>query len=87
VRSSIFLVRHAQSVPPTPNGPNEYQRPLTETGIAQASQLADSLADLDPGVVVSSPYLRARSKPSILQLGNGTYPSTPTRAYESGIRE
>ncbi|MEV3963724.1 histidine phosphatase family protein [Nocardia sp. NPDC050193] len=59
MRSSIFLVRHAQSVPPTPNGPNEYQRPLTETGMAQANQLAGSLADLDPGVVISSPYLRA----------------------------
>ena len=59
VRSSIFLVRHAQSVPPTPNGPNEYQRPLTETGRAQANQLADFLSDLDPSAVVSSPYLRA----------------------------
>ncbi|WP_432421465.1 SixA phosphatase family protein [Nocardia carnea] len=81
MRSTIFLVRHAQSVSPTPNGPNEYLRPLTDIGRAQANQLAGSLAELDPSAVISSPYLRS-VQPSNLRPGNGTYGPTPTRGYE-----
>lgn len=87
MRSSIFLVRHAQSVPPTPNGPNEYQRPLTETGRAQANQLADFLADLDPSVVISSPYLRAAQtlEPAARQWNLPIHTDPRLREWDSGI--
>ncbi|WP_109529283.1 MULTISPECIES: histidine phosphatase family protein [Nocardia] len=87
MRSSIFLVRHAQSVPPTPNGPTEYQRPLTEEGRTQANQLADSLADLNPGVVMSSPYLRAIQtlEPSARQWNLPIHTDQQLREWDSGI--
>lgn len=87
MRSSIFLVRHAQSVPPTPDGPDEYRRPLTETGRIQANQLAGSLADLDPGVVISSPYLRAVQtlEPAAQQWNLPIHTDPRLREWDSGI--
>jgi 2,3-bisphosphoglycerate-dependent phosphoglycerate mutase len=87
VRTSIFLVRHAQSVPPTPNGPREYQRPSTEIGRVQASRLADSLAELGPGVVMSSPYLRAVQtlEPAARRWDLPIHTDQRLREWDSGI--
>ncbi|NKY36446.1 histidine phosphatase family protein [Nocardia speluncae] len=87
MRSSIFLVRRARSVPPTLNGPNEYQRPLTETGRAQANQLADFLADLDPSAIVSSPDLRAVQtlEPAARQWNLPIHTDPRLREWNSGI--
>lgn len=87
MRSSIFLVRHAQSVPPALNGPDEYQRPLTDIGRAQANQVAGSLADLDPSVVISSPYLRAVQtlEPAAQQWNLPIHTDPRLREWDSGI--
>lgn len=87
MRSSVILVRHAQSVPPIPNGPTEYQRPLTEPGRTRANQLADSLADLNPGAVMSSPYLRAIQtlEPAAKQWHLPIHTHRELREWDSGI--
>lgn len=55
----MVLVRHAESVPPRPGGPQEVHRPLTPRGAAAARSLAYELVALKPTAVVSSPYARA----------------------------
>jgi 2,3-bisphosphoglycerate-dependent phosphoglycerate mutase len=55
----ILLVRHADSVVPTPGGPGERERPLTDRGQRQAAGLADMLVGIGPRVVACSPYRRA----------------------------
>lgn len=87
VRSSIVLVRHARSVPPAPGGPGDYQRPLTERGRVQATGLTDCLADLEPGAIVSSPYLRAVQtlEPAARLLGLPVHIDERLREWDSGI--
>ncbi|NUS93873.1 MAG: histidine phosphatase family protein [Nocardia sp.] len=87
MRTSIFLVRHAQSVPPAPNGPDELHRPLTETGRIQANRLAVSLADLAPGIVLSSPYLRAvrTVEPAARRWNLPIHTDRELREWDSGI--
>ena len=55
----LLLVRHARSVPPAPDGPDEYQRPLADVGLRQAEALVDVLVSESPTRVLSSPYLRS----------------------------
>lgn len=55
----LLLVRHAVSVTPTLDGPDEHHRPLTEAGREQAVILAAALVGFGVSQVVSSPYLRA----------------------------
>ena len=52
----LFLVRHAQAAPGSP----DELRTLTPTGREQARALAERLAAERPDVVLSSPLLRAR---------------------------
>ncbi|MGI5220127.1 histidine phosphatase family protein [Nocardia sp. CA-290969] len=87
MRSSIVLVRHARSVPPTPAGPGDYRRPLTELGMTQATGLADCLAGLGPSAIVSSPYLRARQtlEPVAGLLGLPIQTDERLREWDSGI--
>ncbi len=60
---------------------------MTETGRAQANQLADRLADLDPGVVISSPYLRAVQtlEPAAQQWNLPIHTDPRLREWDSGI--
>ncbi len=56
----LLLVRHADSVAPTPDGPDEYRRPLTEKGCEQALDLVSALGHHGRASrLLSSPYLRA----------------------------
>lgn len=57
--ADLILVRHAESVRPTPGGPSEYVRPLTGEGLRQAEELAPEIVALQPDRIVSSPYLRS----------------------------
>lgn len=57
--TSVLLVRHASSVPPTTGGPNEWLRPLTAQGYEQAETLVQELVSQGPTRFVSSPYKRA----------------------------
>jgi 2,3-bisphosphoglycerate-dependent phosphoglycerate mutase len=60
---------------------------LTETGRVQASRLADSLAELGPGVVMSSPYLRAVQtlEPAARQWDLPIHTDQRLREWDSGI--
>ncbi len=58
----IYLMRHAMAVPRgTPGYANDAERPLTMEGHAQAREVAEGLRRLKvaPGVIASSPYVRA----------------------------
>ncbi len=62
----LTLVRHGEAAPPL-NG-NDYKRPLTERGHAQAQQTANFLKDiLKPDIFVVSPLLRAQETLAHLQ--------------------
>ncbi|MDM1756651.1 MULTISPECIES: phosphohistidine phosphatase SixA [unclassified Acinetobacter] len=62
----LTLVRHGEAAPPL-NG-NDYKRPLTERGHAQAQQTADFLKDIvKPDIFVVSPLLRAQETLAHLQ--------------------
>jgi 2,3-bisphosphoglycerate-dependent phosphoglycerate mutase len=83
----IVLVRHAESVHPTPGGPDEYHRPLAETGLAQAEQLVEELAALKPDRIVASPYLRAVQtvQPLAKALGLPVHTDHRLREWDSGL--
>jgi 2,3-bisphosphoglycerate-dependent phosphoglycerate mutase len=57
--SRMILVRHGDSVIPGPGTEDEYTRPLTPKGFAQAEALIPQLAQFAPAAIYSSPYLRA----------------------------
>jgi 2,3-bisphosphoglycerate-dependent phosphoglycerate mutase len=57
--ADIILVRYTQPLIPSPGGPDDYHRPLTEAGIEHAERLVEDLAQVKPGPIASSPYLRA----------------------------
>ncbi|MFD6162010.1 histidine phosphatase family protein [Nocardia sp. NPDC060256] len=59
MRSTLVLVRHAQPFIPQQGGPDDYERPLTDQGVAQPERLVDELIALPPCGIASSPYLRA----------------------------
>jgi 2,3-bisphosphoglycerate-dependent phosphoglycerate mutase len=59
MHTDVVLVRHALSIPPTADGPDELTRPLADGGLQQALELVEILATLSPAAVWSSPYRRA----------------------------
>jgi phosphohistidine phosphatase len=59
----LYLIRHADALPLGEGGVMEdADRPLSETGNAQVKSLAESLQrhDIHPGILATSPLLRAR---------------------------
>jgi 8-oxo-dGTP diphosphatase len=54
----LYLVRHAKASSRSRWPADDRLRPLTDKGRAQSSSLADRLAPLATGELVSSPYLR-----------------------------
>jgi 2,3-bisphosphoglycerate-dependent phosphoglycerate mutase len=84
---TLLLVRHAASVPPTPGGPSEHERPLSALGLAQADALAPVVAAYGPSRVLSSPYLRAVQTvaPAAERLGLPVEPRDALREWASGI--
>ncbi|MGI6415154.1 MAG: SixA phosphatase family protein [Thermoguttaceae bacterium] len=64
----LYIVRHAAAVPyGDPDWP-DFDRPLTEKGIARFSQFIQALATADfaPGIVATSPLVRCRQTAEIL---------------------
>lgn len=60
---NLYLIRHADAVPLGEQGmTDDEQRPLTDTGLAQARNLATGLQQhgIQLNLVLSSPLLRAR---------------------------
>lgn len=80
-------MRHAVSVIPTLGGPDDDHRPLTAEGVAQAAQLVDQLASLEPTAVYSSPYLRSVQtvEPTARALGMSVRVEPDLREWESGL--
>jgi 2,3-bisphosphoglycerate-dependent phosphoglycerate mutase len=83
-----FFVRHAKPVIPRPGGPDDYHRPLTREGKAQAEQLVDELAKLKPTLIASSPYLRAIQtvEPLARAIGIPVRTDHDLREWDSGCR-
>jgi 2,3-bisphosphoglycerate-dependent phosphoglycerate mutase len=72
---------------PYPGGPDDYHRPLTETGLAQASRLVEELAAIKPDLIAASPYLRAVQtiQPLADALGMPVHTDHALREWDSGI--
>ena len=85
--ATLVLVRHATSVVPTPDGPDELTRPLRDTGLVQARELAPELIALRPTAVLSSPYLRAVQtvQPTADALGWTVGTRWDLREWDSGL--
>ena len=83
----LLLVRHAESVPPTPGGPGELDRPLSTRGVEQARALVDELAGHAPRRVPSSPYARAVAtvRPTADRLGLPVGLRQDLREWHSGL--
>ena len=65
----IYLIRHSNAVDPgTPGYEDDSLRPLTEKGHDKMKTIASALKELDvqPDLIVSSPYIRARQTAEIL---------------------
>ena len=64
----LYLVRHAIAEAGIPNHEDDSLRPLTEKGREKMKKIANTLKTLDvePDLIVSSPYLRASQTASIL---------------------
>ena len=65
----IYLIRHSNAIDPgTPGYEDDSLRPLTEKGHDKMKTIASALKELDvqPDLIVSSPYIRARQTAEIL---------------------
>lgn len=87
MRAEVVLVRHARPLLPTPNGPDDHHRPLTEAGLAQAERLVEDLAAIKPALIASSPYLRAVQtvEPTARALGMPVETRHDLREWDSGL--
>jgi phosphohistidine phosphatase len=63
----LFLVRHAHS---DPGDPDEL-RPLSARGREQARELAERLVAVEPGLILTSPLLRARETAAAIATATG----------------
>ncbi|WP_447007220.1 histidine phosphatase family protein [Saccharothrix isguenensis] len=87
MRAELILVRHAEPLLPSPGGPDDYHRQLTEVGIAQAERLIDGLVQTMPSVIASSPYLRAMQtvEPTARATGMTIQTHHDLREWDSGL--
>jgi 2,3-bisphosphoglycerate-dependent phosphoglycerate mutase len=87
-RLRILLVRHAEPVVATLDGPAEPLRPLTERGHRQAEALAEELCAARPHTIVSSPYRRALDtvRPAADRIGLGIELLDDLCEWRSGLR-
>jgi 2,3-bisphosphoglycerate-dependent phosphoglycerate mutase len=87
VWTDVVLVRHAQAVVRTADGPEEPDRPLTAEGRRQALGLVETLSGLGPVAVWSSPYRRAVQtvEPTARALGLAVGTRWELREWEDGL--
>ncbi len=80
----VLLVRHAEAEIPRVGGPDEYHRPLSARGSAQAQRL---LGLPRPDAVFSSPYLRAVQtvQPLADAFGLAVRTDHELREWDSGL--
>jgi 2,3-bisphosphoglycerate-dependent phosphoglycerate mutase len=84
----ILVVRHAEPVVATVDGPAEPLRPLTGRGRRQAEDLAEALCAARPHTIVSSPYRRAVDtvQPAAARLGLEVGLLDDLHEWRSGLR-
>jgi 2,3-bisphosphoglycerate-dependent phosphoglycerate mutase len=84
---TVYLVRHAAPVIPTPEGPDDMHRPLSAEGCEQARRLAPWLVALEPTRFASSPYPRAVQtiEPAARQCGLPVQTDRRLREWDSGL--
>lgn len=84
---TIYLVRHAVPIIPSPDGPDDMHRPLTAEGFAQADELAATLVALQPTLFVSSPYPRAVQTiaPAAVRCGLPVITDSRLREWHNGL--
>jgi 2,3-bisphosphoglycerate-dependent phosphoglycerate mutase len=87
VDTEVVLVRHASSIPPTAEGPDELTRPLADNGLQQALELVETLTKLRPVAVWSSPYRRAIQtvEPTAQALGLPVRTRLQLREWNDGL--
>jgi 2,3-bisphosphoglycerate-dependent phosphoglycerate mutase len=87
MRADIVLVRHAKSMIPYPGGPDDYHRPLTDEGLAQAERLVEDLAQAEPSLIASSPYPRATQtvEPTARAMKMSVHTDHDLREWDSGL--
>jgi 2,3-bisphosphoglycerate-dependent phosphoglycerate mutase len=87
LHTDVVLVRHACSVPPTADGPDELTRPLTPDGRQQALDLVAQLTEPRPAAVWSSPYRRAIQtvQPAAQTLGLPIRTRWELREWDDGL--
>lgn len=78
----LYLVRHAKAGSRSTWEGDDRERPLTDAGRHQAQALADRLASLATGLLVSSPYLRCRQTLDPLAARRGTTVASDERLAE-----
>jgi 2,3-bisphosphoglycerate-dependent phosphoglycerate mutase len=85
--TEILLVRHARSVRPTADGPDEFTRSLTPDGLRQADELVAVLTEPRPAAVWSSPYRRAIQtvRPTAQALGLPVHTDVELREWDDGL--
>ncbi|MDQ3610893.1 MAG: histidine phosphatase family protein [Actinomycetota bacterium] len=83
----LLLVRHATSVPPACDGPEEYERPLNPLGMQQVKAVTEVLLAHSPDRVVSSPYRRSVQTvtPTADALGRRVETHDALREWNAGI--
>lgn len=86
-QTEVVLVRHAMSVPPTADGPDQFVRPLTPEGLRQAQELVRDLVAPTPVAVWGSPYLRAVQtvQPTASALGLAVQTLWDLREWDDGL--
>ena len=87
MQTDVVMVRHALSIPATADGPDELTRPLAAEGLRQAIELVDTLAELRPVAVWSSPYRRAIQtvEPTAQALGLDVHTRWELREWDDGL--
>ncbi|HEX4222131.1 MAG TPA: histidine phosphatase family protein [Pseudonocardiaceae bacterium] len=62
---------------------------MTEAGIAQAELLVDDLAQTEPSLIASSPYLRAVQtvEPTARAVGMPVHTEHDLREWDSGLKQ
>ncbi|WP_019157441.1 SixA phosphatase family protein [Brevibacterium senegalense] len=86
----LVLARHAHTVPAIDAGTNDFDRPLSNAGLAQARRMGEFLASAavpgtrDIDTVIASPALRTRTTAEVVA---GLLPASPADGAGSGTPE
>jgi 2,3-bisphosphoglycerate-dependent phosphoglycerate mutase len=87
VHTDVVVIRHALSIPPTADGPDELTRPLARDGFHQAVDLVETLTEPRPVAVWSSPYRRAIQtvQPTAHAVGLPIHTRWDLREWDDGL--